>query len=136
MRPGRRAEVRPRNVGWAILLVGAWVVAACGGSSTVEMREAAVGDVRVLVHDSEHSKAALLSGVLQVSPAGCLTVDGVVVAAARLDCHKNTVYHLIETGQLDAFRLTPGGKWKITGLAIDEFIQAQKSDKMSRLVFW
>ena len=54
-------------------------------------------------------------------------IISVKVAAARLDCHKNTVYHLIETGQLDAFRLTPGGKWKITGLAIDEFIQARQA---------
>lgn len=61
-------------------------------------------------------------------------VVSVRVAATRLDCHKNTVYHLIEAGELEAFRLTPGGRWKIRASAIEEFIQSrQAKQEMRRL---
>ena len=54
-------------------------------------------------------------------------IVSVKVAAQRLDCHKNTIYHLIETGELSAFRLTAGGRWKIRSSAIENFIQNRQA---------
>jgi excisionase family DNA binding protein len=54
-------------------------------------------------------------------------IVSVKVAAQRLDCHKNTIYSLIETGELSAFRLTPGGRWKIRSSAIENFIQNRQA---------
>ncbi|VBB42839.1 hypothetical protein TRIP_B220087 [uncultured Desulfatiglans sp.] len=51
-----------------------------------------------------------------------LRVDEV---AAALSCSKTSVYRLIETGDLPAFKLRPGGAYRVPAGGLERFIRAR-----------
>ena len=53
----------------------------------------------------------------EMSKSEVMTVPGV---AAYLNCHKSTVYRLVSSGELPAFRL--GGDWRFLRSQIDKWI--------------
>ncbi len=55
------------------------------------------------------------------------TVISVPQAASLLGVHKNTIYKYIDEGELPAFRLVQGGRWKIKKDEFEEWLQVKQA---------
>ena len=55
------------------------------------------------------------------------TVLSVPDAARLLGVHKNTIYKYIDEGEIPAFRLVPGGRWKIKKDEFEEWLQVKQA---------
>jgi excisionase family DNA binding protein len=47
-------------------------------------------------------------------------------AASELDVHVSTIRRAIHSGNLEALRLGPGGRYRVTRQALTEFLQSTK----------
>lgn len=55
-------------------------------------------------------------------------VISVTEACELLSVHRNTLYKLIHDGELPAFKLTPGGRWRFSRDELEQWLE----DKQGR----
>jgi excisionase family DNA binding protein len=53
-------------------------------------------------------------------------------ACSFLDVHRNTLYKLINEGEIPAFRLTRGGRWKFRRRDLEEWLEDRQAARRSR----
>ena len=57
------------------------------------------------------------------APDNSAQIISVAEACRFLGVHRNTLYKLITEGDLPAFRLTTGGRWKFRKTDLDEWLE-------------
>jgi excisionase family DNA binding protein len=63
----------------------------------------------------------------QVIPPDAREVLSVPEACSFLDVHRNTLYKLINEGEIPAFRLTTGGRWKFRRRDLEEWLEDRQA---------
>ena len=59
-------------------------------------------------------------------------VMSVPEACSFLDVHRNTLYKLINEGEIPAFRLTRGGRWKFRRRDLEEWLEDRQAARRAR----
>lgn len=65
-------------------------------------------------------------------PSGDREVMSVPEACSFLDVHRNTLYKLINEGEIPAFRLTRGGRWKFRRSDLEEWLEDRQAARRTR----
>ena len=60
-------------------------------------------------------------------PAATTDIISVPQACAFLGVHRNTLYKLITEGNLPAFRLTAGGRWKFRKSDLEDWVENRQA---------
>lgn len=73
--------------------------------------------MKIAVNGAPEGRAAAVGDVISV-PEAC----------ELLSVHRNTLYRLIHEGELPAFKLTPGGRWRFRRGELEQWLE----DKQGR----
>jgi len=65
-------------------------------------------------------------------PSDAREVMSVPEACSFLDVHRNTLYKLINEGEIPAFRLTRGGRWKFRRRDLEEWLEDRQAARRAR----
>jgi excisionase family DNA binding protein len=77
----------------------------------------------------EHNPIEAASRPLQRSTPADSDVISAAQACAMLGVHRNTLYKLLETEELPAFRLTKGGRWRFRRSELQSWLQDKEATR-------
>jgi excisionase family DNA binding protein len=64
---------------------------------------------------------------VQAAPSNRSDIISAAEACEILGIHRNTLYKLLETAEIPAFRLTTGGRWRFRRTELESWLQDQEA---------
>jgi excisionase family DNA binding protein len=64
---------------------------------------------------------------VQTTPSNRSDVISAAEACEMLGIHRNTLYKLLETAEIPAFRLTTGGRWRFRRSELERWLEDQEA---------